>query len=50
MDIPFDDICCGKCKYHKNDDGGWICSNENSEYYTDYTAYNDCCSEAEERE
>lgn len=42
---------CGTCKYHCTDDNGeWICVNELSEYYTDYTEYGDWCESHEERE
>ena len=47
--------CCGKCKYHKPDRpcGGdindWYCDNEELEYYTDYTEYDDTCDSFEER-
>lgn len=44
--------CCGTCKYHEPEsiDVGWVCVNPESEYYTDWTEYNDCCEEYEERE
>ena len=43
---------CGTCKWHKkdNDGDGWICTNPNSEYYVEWTEYNDNCEEWEERE
>lgn len=46
--------CCGTCKYHQIEDnflGGddWMCINDQSEYYTDWTDYNHCCDEWEER-
>ena len=42
---------CGKCKYHRTADckEDWICTNEDSEYYADYTEYTDKCEEFEER-
>ena len=43
--------CCGTCKFHRTDDGGeWICVNDVSEYYTDYTEWGESCSDYEERE
>ena len=36
--------CCGNCAYHKvvkNDT--FICNNEESDYYGDYTEYSDRC-------
>ena len=43
--------CCGTCKFHRTDDSGeWICVNDVSEYYTDYTERRDYCSDYEERE
>ncbi len=46
-----DDKCCGTCKYHgfgKLSDG-FSCVNEQSEYFSDFTEYNDSCEEWEER-
>lgn len=47
---------CGECKHHKSDkqDGdfayiGWYCDNEDSDYYTDYTEYDDSCDCFEKR-
>ena len=43
--------CCGTCKYHKCDENaGWYCSCEDSEFYADYTDFDDGCEEYEERE
>ena len=39
-----DNECCGKCVYHKvvkNDT--FVCNNEESDYYGDYTEYSDGC-------
>lgn len=42
---------CGTCKYHRIDDEGeWICVNNVSDNYTDYTDFNDYCIDYEERE
>lgn len=41
--------CCGNCKYHKNDDGDWICNNPDSECYGCVTEYKDICDQQEER-
>ncbi|MBO7734956.1 MAG: hypothetical protein J6S67_20510 [Methanobrevibacter sp.] len=46
---------CGKCKHHKavitigKDSLDWICDNEDSDNYTDYTSYEDSCEDFEER-
>ena len=40
---------CGECKYHQFRDGDWTCTNEDSEFYGEYTDYNDECEEFEER-
>ena len=45
--------CCGTCKYHKRDEhfeDDWICCNSDSEYVTEWTPYDFCCDEHEERE
>ena len=46
------DVCCGKCKYHQHEHGGdgWICINDRSEGYGDYTEYRETCDEFERRE
>lgn len=45
------DNCCGICEYHvfSQEDGDYICVNPNSEYYSDFTNYESCCEEYEER-
>ena len=47
-----DDRCCGNCKYHTYEDvsQGYVCCNDNSEYVTDWTDYEHCCDEYEDRE
>lgn len=36
--------CCGTCGWHKyDDDVDFICSNEESEGYGEYTMYEDSC-------
>lgn len=44
--------CCGTCRYHRHEsiDDGWVCVNDESDYYTDWTDYEFCCSEWEGRE
>lgn len=44
--------CCGTCKYHEHEriDDGWVCVNPDSEYYSDWTEYGDCCDDWEERD
>jgi hypothetical protein len=46
-----DDKCCGTCKYHGFEklSDGFSCVNEQSEYFADFTEYNDSCEEWEER-
>lgn len=43
--------CCGTCKWHQYDDSGddLVCANTGSEYWTDYTDYEDVCEEWEGR-
>ena len=42
---------CGNCKYHQLADvaNEWVCMNEESENYADYTEYSDSCEDYEER-
>ena len=44
--------CCGTCKYHYLEDitDGYVCVNDRSEYCSDWTDYEHCCDEYEERE
>ena len=44
--------CCGTCKWHQYDDSGddFVCANTGSEYWTDYTDYEDGCEEWEGRQ
>lgn len=46
------DKCCGTCAYHRYDREmeEWLCRNDESENYADYTDYNDSCIDWEERE
>lgn len=43
---------CGNCKYHQyeNVSQGWVCCNPDSDYVADWTEYDFCCGEWEERE
>ncbi len=43
--------CCGTCKWHQYDDSGddLVCANSGSEYWADYTDYEDGCEEWESR-
>lgn len=45
--------CCGLCQYHKPEGNifppDWICTNPESENYSDYTEYSDKCEQFEER-
>lgn len=47
----FDDQCCGNCKYHQHEDvdDGWVCTNSESDYCSDWTEYEDWCPDWEER-
>ena len=42
---------CGECKWHKYEeiDRGYVCTNDKSDYCTDWTEYNDTCEEWEQR-
>lgn len=49
--------CCGTCKYHRKDETfaefircqeDWICCNDKSEYYADWTEYEDVCDDWED--
>ena len=41
---------CGKCKWHRMDpDDDWYCGNWDSDFYMDYTDYDDGCVDYEER-
>lgn len=43
--------CCGTCKWHQYaSDDGWVCTNDESEYFTDFTDYDHTCPDWEERE
>lgn len=43
---------CGTCKYHQHEDvdDGWVCVNNDSVNFTEWTEYNDSCEDWEERE
>lgn len=41
---------CGKCAWHRMDpDDDWYCGNCDSDFYMDYTDYDDACVDYEER-
>ena len=42
---------CGECKYHQYEeiDRGFVCTNPDSPYATEWTEYEDWCSEFEQR-
>lgn len=44
--------CCGNCRYHfhVSISDGWICSCNASDYFADWTDFDFCCDEYEERE
>ncbi len=41
---------CGYCKWHRfeKESEGWVCTNPNSENYSDWTDYGETCDEQEE--
>lgn len=43
--------CCGTCRYHYHEgiSAGWVCVNADSEYCSDWTEYDFCCDEWEDR-
>ena len=41
---------CGYCAYHSKDDRDWMCVNERSDNYGDYTGFTDRCPDLEGRE
>lgn len=43
---------CGNCKYHEYDSttNDWICGNDQSECFADWTSYNYSCVDFEEKE
>lgn len=44
--------CCWNCHWHQNEsiDGGWVCLNGDSEYFTDFTDYDHTCPDWEEKQ
>ena len=52
FDQKAEQACCGNCRFHEQDEeysGDWICSNDLSDNYGDYTEYEDACEEYEQR-
>ncbi|MDL2324046.1 hypothetical protein LJC61_02685 [Ruminococcaceae bacterium OttesenSCG-928-A16] len=45
------DKICGTCEYHTYDpaSGDWLCFCDKSDFFTDWTGYNDGCPDWEER-
>ena len=41
---------CGTCKWHKYSEGDWICDCDRSDSWGDWTEFEDCCPEWEERD
>ena len=42
---------CANCKYnHREKQDTFSCTNEDSEYYASFTAYDDVCPDYEEKE
>lgn len=44
----FEEVC-GKCVFHKKEDGEWVCNNEDSECYGCCTEYRDCCKDFQDK-
>ena len=44
--------CCGTCRWRRHEDisDDWVCANGESDYCTDWTDYDHCCEDWEERE
>ena len=42
---------CGECRWHTKEDisDGWVCTNDDSDYVSDWTDYNDTCEFWEKR-
>lgn len=40
---------CGECKYHRFEEGDWVCCCQDSDWYEEYTDYCENCEEFEER-
>ena len=47
-----DERCCGTCRHHVREDisGDYVCGCDGSEFYSDWTDYNDVCDEWEGKE
>ena len=42
--------CCGNCIHHTHEEcENWICDNERSRYFADYTPFKHTCEDFEER-
>lgn len=42
--------CCGTCQWHRYEPNhGWVCCNDQSIYFADWTEYKDSCQEWEAR-
>ena len=39
--------CCGTCRYHEYEDVDYVCTNEESDYYSDWTDYDVTCADWE---
>ena len=44
--------CCGTCMHHQKDDFAedYVCTNDRSDEFADWTDFEYCCDEYEERE
>ena len=52
LDRKAEQECCGNCRWHEKDEqygDDWICGNDDSEQFGDYTSWSDGCSEYERR-
>ncbi|MCL2406894.1 MAG: hypothetical protein FWC95_03080 [Defluviitaleaceae bacterium] len=36
---------CGICRYYSSFEGDWVCTNSDSEFYTDWTEFEHGCTE-----
>ena len=48
--VIMEERICGYCAYHSKDDRDWMCVNERSDNYGDYTGFTDRCPDLEGRE
>ena len=52
LDRQADRGCCGTCRFHEREErfsDDWMCSNDESDYFGDYTGYENGCEHHERR-